>query len=566
MILHALRDFYERMREDPAAGIPEYGFSVEKIHFTLVLDKNGNCVGVDDEREVKKNRKLPKQLHVPQAVKRSSDIAANFLWDNTGYLLGADDKGKSDRAAEMFDKSKTLHHNIGDRIKNPGMHAVLRFLDKWNPSAAPMLKYWDEMVGKHVTFRLDGERKYVHQHVAIKEAWIEYVNSKKDAPGAPCLVLGRKLPIARLHPPIKGVRGAQSSGGNIVGFNLESFCSYGKSQGYNAPVSEEASFAYASALNALLRRDDRRVQIGDATTVFWAEKESPLEGLFAQIFSPRAEDTSAASDVRNFLEAVREGKKPKDIDIRTKFYILGLSPNAGRLSVRFWYAGTVGELSDRIGKHYHDISIASNRAADRQFPGMWQILVQTAVQGKTKNIHPLLAGELMRSILTGANYPESLLAILIGRIRAGEELNYLRAAMIRGILRRNHKKEISMSWNTNNKDTAYLLGGLFAILEKTQQDAGNKTIREKYFRAASATPKIAFSVLMPLAQHHIAKAAYGSENDRRIAELMESIEEFPSYLTLQQQGLFSIGYYHMRNKIWKDIIEASAAKKAGPDK
>jgi len=580
MILHALKDYYERMRADRETRLSEFGFSKEPISFALIISKDGKHLQIDDVRNIveqktksgkSKTRKEPRIEHVPSTTETDSRSGQkpppNFLWDNSGYMLGMDEKTKPELLKWKFAEFKNLHVKIANNYglqNEEGIKAVLSFLDSWDPSQAKDLQYWDEIAkGANLAFRLDGDgTRFIHERPAVIDAWKRYVEDVESGEAGVCLMTGEDTEIARIHRKISGVWKAQPTGAAIVSFNQDSFESYGKSQSLNSPISVKSAFAYTTALNHLLRTNDRKVQIGDATTVFWAEKSSPMEDLLGQIFNPQAEDTGTVSDVRNFLEAVRQGKMPSKIDTQTKFYILGLSPNASRLSVRFWYAGTVGELSERIGKHFRDIEIEKSRETDKDFPGMWQLLIQTAVQGKTDNIPPLLGGELMRSILTGGKYPESMLSALIGRIRADAEINYLRVAMIKGILTRNHNKEVSMSWDGSRKEPAYLLGGLFAILEKTQKDAGIETIREKYFRSASATPKIAFSVLMPLAQHHIAKADFGIEDDKRIAELMEDIKEFPAYLSLQEQGLFSIGYYHMRNKIWKEIMEASAAKKA----
>jgi CRISPR-associated protein Csd1 len=568
MILQALKQYYDRLASEDEPKVPLQGFSNENIDFAIIFDRRGNCVDVNDLRVQDGKKMRSRKMIVPQAIKRSGkNPPANFLWDNTGYVLGADNKGKPDNAIQAFKNFKEHIAEIMGASHDEGIKGVRNFLENWNPENAEQLKYWNEMIGKKIVFRLDGDRQFVHERPAVRKAWLEYSQGRKAEHTANCLITGKFSSIARLHPSIKGVSGTLNSVGDIVSFNKDSFISYGKSQSFNAPISEEAAFEYTAALNHLLLRDsERKIQIGDATTVFWAEKDTPLESWLAQIFKPQEEDTGAVSEVRNFLQAVRNGVKPGNIDTQTKFYVLGLSPSMKRISVRFWYAGTVGELSERIGKHFRDIAIEKHSEKDRNFPGMWQLLIQTAIQRKTDNINPLLSGELIRSILTGGNYPESMLSALIERIRAGEEINYLRVAMIKGILTRNHKKEVSMSWDKSRKDTAYLLGGLFAILEKTQKDAGNETIREKYFRSASATPKLAFSVLMPLAQHHIAKADFGFEDDKRIAEVMDDIKEFPSYLRLQEQGLFSIGYYHMRNRIWKEIMDASEAKKAKSNK
>ncbi|MGE3063386.1 MAG: type I-C CRISPR-associated protein Cas8c/Csd1 [bacterium] len=557
MILQALNQYYDRLKEDPESGVPLSGFSREKFSFELVIDNNGNLLQVADIRgSSQKGKQIPKLLVVPQGTKKSVNISANFLWGNTGYVLGIDSKGKQKRTVETFIDFKKLAHEIGDNINDLEMEAVLKFLDNWNPDDPKSQSMIKDAIDANLVFRIDGYLSYVHENKLVKEAWLKHFSQKKSEFVGECLITGKKKEITRLHPAIKGVRGAQSSGANIVNFNLDSFCSYSKSQGFNAPVSEEATFAYTTALNYLLSMDSRKVQIGDATTVFWSEKPSVLENFLSEIFNPTQEDANIVEDVRRFLEAVSTGNMPKAIDGTTKFYILGLSPNASRLSVRFWYEGTVEEVSKSIGKHFQDIAIEKQSEKDKEFPGLWHLLVQTAVLGKTDNINPLLSGELARSILTQWHYPECMLSALIGRIRAGEKINYLRSAMIKGILVRNHGKEVSMSLDKSNKEPAYLLGRLFAVLEKAQQDALgdiNATIKDRYYSSASATPLSTFPILLRLNKHHTSKGEHGGFYDSLNAEILEQLpaQKFPSHFTLEEQGLFAIGYYHQRNDFYK---------------
>lgn len=559
MILQALNLYYKRLADDPEVDIPLLGFGKEKIHFALVLDKNGKLLQMKDLRDKVKNKPVPVSFTVPVlGKKRSVGIEPNFMWDNTAYVLGRDAKGKEKRAMRCFESFKTLHHYIGDALDDPGMIAVLRFLDCWNPEEAPLLKHWGEVAGTNVVFQLDGELAFVHDRPAVRDAWRRTLPEEGAGMVATCLVTGQKSAIARLHPAIKGVMGAQSSGAGVVSFNLDAFVSYNKKQNFNAPISESAAFGYTTALNHLLRFEShQKVRIGDATTVFWTERASPIEGFMGIILDPR-DDTADASEVRLFLEAVRDGRQPQSISDRdVQFFILGLSPNASRLSVRFWYASTVGEVSGKIGQHFRDMAIVRGQK-DHQFPGMWQLLRETAVQGKTENIPPLLAGALIRSVLTGGAYPQGMLSAIIGRIRADQSINYIRAAIIKACLNRKYRihntaKEVSVSLDRESTNIAYRLGRLFAILEKAQKDAipgANTTIKDRYYGSASATPSIVFPQLLRLAQHHIQKAGYGGRNDKMIEEVMESINGFPAHLSLDDQGMFAVGYYHQRQAFY----------------
>lgn len=555
MILEALYRYYGRLRDDSNTPIPLLGFSSEKIHFALVLDTNGRVVTVRDIRKTVQNRTIPVPLTVPSlGKKRSVNIEPNFLWDNSGYVFGRDNKGNEARTMKCFETFRKHHHNLGDTIPDEGMAAVLRFLDSWQPQDAERLPHWDEMAGANVVFQLDGEQMYIHDHPEVREAWTKHCAKTGSGVLGTCLVTGAMEPIARLHPAIKGVQDAQPSGASIVSFNLDAFVSYKKEQNFNAPIGQKAAFAYTTALNYLLQfGSHQKITIADATTVFWTERASAFEGFMGVILDPR-DDAPDLADIRLFLEAARDGKPLPGIDDPSlTFYILGLSPNASRLSVRFWHMSTVADISRRIGEHFRDLAIARSER-DAEFPGMWQLLKETAVQGRSENIPPLLAGALMRSILTGAAYPKGLLSKLIGRIRADQNVNYLRAAMIKAYLNRNsriqqRKEEVTMALNKEARNVGYRLGRLFAILEKVQKDAipgANTTIKDRFYGSASATPSVVFPQLLRLAQHHIAKAEHGGWYEMMIGEVMQGLDQFPPHLALDDQGMFAIGYYHQR--------------------
>lgn len=560
MILQALNNCYERLKDDPSIDIPLTGFGRQKIHFCLVINQEGEIVQVKDLRDISGKKAVPVEFTVPQiGKKRASGIESNFTWDNTGYVLGADNKGKDGRSLDCFQAFKELHHEIGDQIQDDGIKALVKFLDTWEPEKTRSLPRWDEMAGMNIVFQLDGERRYIHDRPAVQIAWSQYMQREGEDFIATCLVSGEKAPIALLHPPVKGVKDAQTAGAGIISFNLKAFESYGKTQNYNAPVSKVIAFSYTTILNHLMRFGSRqKVQIADATTIFWTERDSPIEGFMGVILNPQ-DDSGELSEIRKFLEAVRDGKMYPEIgDPDIQFYILGLSPNASRLSVRFWYVSTVGDMAEKIGQHFRDLSIVRRFEKDPQFPGVWHILRQTALQGKTENIAPLLAGAVMRSILTGAPYPQALLSGVIGRIRADHDINYLRAAIIKASLVRkfrinNVEKEVKMALDKDSKNTAYRLGRLFAALEKAQQDAvpgANTTIKDRYYGSASATPGNVFPQLLRLAQHHIQKAEYGRWTDKMIEEIVSEIKEFPAHLSLDDQGMFAIGYYHQRQAFY----------------
>lgn len=559
MIIQALADYCDR-KTQTEVDWPPYAFSREKIHFALIINPVGKLIQVQDLRTEEKDGK---ELLVPRAFKRAGkNVIPNFLWDNTGYVLGNDQKEKPKNAEETFKAFQKFHVQLLSETTDSRLKAVELFLEKWHPRMVEEFSNWDDIAGKNLVFQLDGEREFVHQREEAKRLWLKYYESKVVASfeEAMCLVSGDKNRIPNTHASIKRVLGAQSSGAAIISFNLDSFESYGKKQNLNAPVSERIEFSYTTALNELLRRNSRQhVQIGDATTVFWAQSETPVVSFLKDILDPR-DDGSANTDLRQFLEAVREGKMPGYIKAGTeKFYILGLSPNASRLAVRFWYVSTVEELSQMIGQHFNDMRIVKSYENESEFPGMWQLLREMAVRKDIKNLSPLLAGAVMRSILTGAAYPQALLSSVVGRIRADQEINYYRAALIKACIvraarSRNIKREVSMGWNKDEKNIAYRLGGLFAVLEKAQKDAvpgANSTIKDRFYGSASATPSVVFPQLMRLAQHHIQKSDYGVNIEKSIEEILGDIQKFPTHLSLEDQGFFAIGYYHKKQDFFK---------------
>ncbi|MDY0042338.1 MAG: type I-C CRISPR-associated protein Cas8c/Csd1, partial [Desulforhabdus sp.] len=371
MILQALNKYYDRLSSGEEGRIPVFGFARQKIHFCLVLSPSGELLDVQDLRVNDGKRMVPVELVVPEPVKRTVAIAPNFLWDNTRYVLGADSGGNPQRAWKAFDAFKQSHHAIGDRLDDHGIAALLAFLDNWIPAEAPNLKYWQEMAGQNLVFRLEGEHRFLHECFTLQKAWSDHYSESDEDFSAVCLISGTEGPIARLHPSVKGVAGAQSSGAALVSFNLDAFTSYGKTQNYNAPIGERGAFGYTTALNWLLRNGSRqKIRIGDATVVFWAERKTFAETLLAGLLDPGfgadmedAEQEAPLRDLRVILEAARKGRIQDTVDEpEVPFYILGLSPNASRISVRFWHVSTAGDIVANIGRHFNDMAIVKSFA------------------------------------------------------------------------------------------------------------------------------------------------------------------------------------------------------------
>ncbi len=560
MILQELDAYYRLLKKNQEGELPEMGFSSQKIHGMLQIDKSGKLIQLTDLREKKEKQAQPVVMEVPEPVKRTSNILPNFLWDNTGYVLGADKKKDQKKAREAFESFRKFHHKVGGDIDDDGMKAIIRFLDFWKPENAKKLEFWEELAGLNLVFRLHGDKKFIHQRPKLRTAWRRYQLSTSSGYKSHCLITGKHGQIARLHPSIKGVRGSQSSGASIVSFNIDAFRSYGKEQSFNAPISEEAVFTYTTALNHLLRFDStHKVQIGDTTTVFWAEEKSVMENTVRSFFDTAIDkNEQTIRDVNLLLEAVRDGKEPRDIKLNIPFYILGLSPNAARISVRFWHVSSVGEMARLLGQHFQDLQIIKSFDDDQSFPGLRQLLRETAVLGKSDNISPLMEGALARAVLTGGLYPESLLSAVVTRIKSDRRINYLRASLLKGFLTRkyrilNKNAEVPMALDKNSTNVAYRLGMLFAVLEKIQRDANpniNTTIKDRFYGSASASPRAVMPQLIRLSQHHIKKAQRQAYHEPMIQNVLAGIEAFPPHLSLEEQGLFALGYYHQRKKFF----------------
>ncbi len=567
MILQALTSYYDRLDADPDANIPKDGFSVQKVAFCVVLSPKGKLVQIEDSRQQVGKRLVPRLLTVPGKAKPSgSGLNPVFLWDNSQYMLGyKPDDPNPKRTAKAFEAFRDLHLQAKDKIDTPEYQAVCRFLADWSPDNAAEHDVLADIQSGFGVFRIQGQKKYIHDIPAIRRHALKRSgDSDGDGVVGQCLVTGRSGPLARLHEPkIKNVNGAQSSGAVLVSFNKDAFTSYGKDQSYNAPVGQESAFKYATALNHLLRSDStQKVRIGDATAVFWTEGGGAVEEIFGQIFEGRgSDDPETLTRVESTLRAIASGRYVDDFgDPQMRYYILGLSPNASRLSVRFWYTGTLEEFCERLGRHFNDLAIIGPDF-EPEFPSFWRILIQTARE--TKDISPILGGALARSVLTDSKYPEALYAGVLRRIRADRVINRTRAGILKAHLNRNVRfqpnsniKEIPVALDTTRTEPSYRLGRLFAVLEKAQEDALggnlNSTIKDRFFSSASATPAAVLPRLIRLSQHHLAKLTRGRRIslDKRIQEIVGELNAFPAHLNLQGQGLFAIGYYHQRQDLF----------------
>lgn len=572
MILHALNSYYERMLATPGSEMPAFGTSIENISFALVLGEDGTLRGIDDLRLQEGKKLVPRKLPVPAAEKKASGIKPNFLWDSTGYVLGRGNKDNQERTDKCHTAFIQLlkDHCAGD---DPALMAVLAFLESGRGAEVSERDDWNDICGTNVVFRLDGVPGFVHECPAARRAWENCIASRATEDVGQCLVSGlERQPIARLHPPIKWP--SQATGVSIVSFNLTAFKSYGKDQSFNAPVSQKSAAAYTSALNALIVRGSRqKISIGDTTYVFWAACNNSMEEYFADLFDPPAENSGTATTqddqettnkIYSLLKAIREGRKATDIlpglDEKVQFYILGLAQNVARLSIRFWEANSLGNLLERIGKHYEQLNIVRQFDNEPEFPPLWRLLCQTATLGKSENVSPVLAGAMARAILTGERYPQNLLPVVLDRIRAEHTVTYFRAALLKAFLIRNKQKEVPVSLDPSRTDRPYLLGRLFAVLEKAQEEAipnANATIKDRYLAAAAATPGQVFHMLLKNSANHISKLKKDPEKKGRAfhyevmtQDIIAEFSDYPKTMKAEEQGLFMIGYYHQRKDFY----------------
>lgn len=566
MILQALNSYYERLATEPGTDIAAFGFSRQRISYAVVIHSDGAFDSIEDIRVQDGKKLLAKSLVVCGGAKPSgSGINPCLLWDNPAYMLGyKPDDRKPERTHKCFEAFRQRHIDVETVINDLEFSAVCRFLESWDTSKAAEQKTLIDIATGFGVFRILGQKHFVHEQPKVRDWWAKTVenNAGDNMAVGQCLVTGKSAAIARLHEPkIKGVVGGQSAGAAIVSFNLKASESYGKSQSNNSPVSVEATFQYCTALNRLLAVRSRRIRIGDTTAVFWTEKPTPAENILGLIFGNQpSEDEAQINQLHQTLTAITQGRYPSYFgEQETPFYVLGLSPNAARISVRFWYVSTLLELVQHLEQHYKDLQIVCSERDQEKYQGFiapWQIIRETVRE--SKDIPPLLSGAVMRSILTGQPYPHMLFSSLIRRIRADRDMSYPRAATVKAFLNRNSRfeilpleKEIPMSLDTERDDAAYRLGRLFAELEKTQEDALpgiNDTIKDRYFGSASATPGSVFPRLVRMNQHHLGKLEKPVRifHERRIQEICSMLDGFPGHLNMKNQGLFVIGYYHQR--------------------
>lgn len=561
MILQALTELFEDLVRQGKLSAP--GWSKAKISYALCLDESGALVAVmptqHEETVGKKTLLRPNLISLPSTVTRTVGILPNFLWDNSSYLLGMDEKGKPERSLRCFRAAAELHHQLLSDVDTPAAKAILAYFDTWNPENArscPALadSLQDILKGGNLTFQVSG--MFAQEDPAIQDAWSRHYDDG-DGELQQCLVTGKLDTAVAVHPAIKGVAGAQSSGAAMISFNAPAFCSYGKEQSLNAPVGKYAAFAYTAALNYLIADKTNVHRIGDTTIVCWAKGAEPQYTDFADfsLFGDALPEEWTEDDLHDAMKKLADGLPCPELSLNPDhpFYILGLSPNSARLSVRFFCRDSFGNLAKHVNEHYERLKILGSRY---RFMPLWALLRETVNLNTTdKSPSPVMAGAVARAVFTGSLYPASLLEATMLRIRAERDITPGRAAILKAYYLKNPhdlcpKEVLTVSLNESSTNIPYTLGRLFAVYEAVQEAANpglNATIKDKYFNSASATPAVIFSILGNLSQKHLRKLEAGQRiyYEKQISALKGVLgESYPTRLSLPEQGSFDLGYYH----------------------
>lgn len=590
MILQALTAYYEQLLRLGELQPPGWD-SHFKVSYQLRIDEKGTLVGLIDCRENvlrgKKEGPVPREMTVPAHAAKTSGIKANFLCDNSSYMLGADKKGNPKRTIQCFAACAALHHALLDNVDSPAARAILAFFDNWDPTAAgtnPVLApHWKELMTANLIFCTETASGSVlaTEDQAIRGAWQRYYGSHEDngekAKRVQCLITGREEPLARIHPRIKNVQDPKSNEAALVTFNEPSFCSYGRKQGENAPIGQYGAFAYTAALNTLLLDRDHCRRLGDTSIVCWAENAAaPYASLGMMGLFGKAENSGVTeADISKALSLLAQGK-PCDFMQETlqpdqRFYVLGVAYNKSRLVIRFFLRDSFGGFARHLQQHADRLHIVRPSYDDHEMLSVWALAMETVNRNASSpSPAPQLAGDMLRAILTGGRYPATLLNGVTLRIRAEREVTRGRAAIMKAYYLRNTvndqtlipKEVLTVQLNEESSYLPYVLGRLFAVLEGLQKAAISNvgtSIKDRYFNAASATPALAFPSLVNLAQKHLAELDEGKRvyYNKQLTALFAKIgEQYPARMSLPEQGAFQIGYYHETQKHYTKKEEA----------
>lgn len=584
MILQALNGYYERLLTDPGADISEFGFANEDIDSVIELSVRGIPLGVT-VLDQPKSSYCPspavslsslRKSEFPMAYKRTSGVAAYFMADKGEYAIPGSDIKK-------HNEFKGVAKEVIGEANSAELTSFLLFLDCSDEYAEKLSAFDKEIYDRRkVAFRLQGRTSFLHECQEAIDKWKLYLNGVPGKKKGTCLISGKKQFVLPVHPPIRNKRNALASKKgelSIVSFNFDATVSYGKEQSFNAPVSERAAFAYTTALNHLLAPESpRKLRVGDTTVVFWTEARGQAEKFFNFAMGGKyAEDDSLAKRLEGYLSAVAKGKYPEELgDAKTRFYVLGLSPNAARLSVRFWHVGTVGGVAERIGQYFSDQELDHNYTFTK-YPSIKSLFYALAPYRKDKDTNRYKAAELTQStedrcssvvndfllsVLNGERYPKQLFNMVLQRLRKDtctDGFNgFVRLAFLKAYLIQS-KQEVPVSLDSNSKEYGYVLGRLFATVENIQRAASktelNTTLRDRYFTGAMSSPSRVFVPLIQNAFDNLPKLRKSESGlygyfEKTLNEIMNKIEisdGLKHTLKPEEQGQFVIGYFHQRS-------------------
>lgn len=570
MILQALVAYYNGLAARGEISKP--GWAKTKISWAVELGDDGSVLSIlplkTESPDGKKQ--IPREILLPAPVKKTSGERSNFLWENAEYLLGVQTKEDSGKTAKRFATAKELHDSLLADVHTPVAEAIKAYFAACDPAAIaaklPDGCMDDLQKGANLTFLY--QNRFPGDFPELCAAWDAHYGGEKTGEPFVDVVTGEVVVPEATHPSIKNVQDAQSSGAALVSFNAEAFESFGREQNFNAPMGKETAFAYTSALNYLTGDKNHKQHIGDMTVVYFAEDAEPAYQDVMDLCFAGSDDSVTDEELHSILQNIAAGK-PTDFAGKTlspndRFYLLGISPNAARLSVRFFWQSSFGDVLGKIKQHYDDIAVVSdNRSKWVDIP-LWALLRETVnPNANDKTPAPQMAGDTLRAVLTGGRYPETLYRQTMLRIRAEHDITRGKAAIVKGYLLRNtkHRKDYSyikeastMALNEASNYTPYVLGRLFSTLEAVQSAANpgiNATIKDKYFNAACATPAAVFPILLKLANSHLKKLGGGLavNYSKQIGELTARLETaFPKTLSLEEQGAFILGYYHQTQK------------------
>lgn len=582
MILRALVDYYNTLVQQGKIAKP--GWSRVKISWALDLEPDGSISSVQYMKVTPdKSKPYPQEMTLPAPVKKTSGKRSNFLWENAEYLIGYATKDTPEETKKKFETAKELHLSLLRDVDTPEANAVKAYFERWNPANDIGDRFSEECLedlrgGGNLTFLFRG--KPIGTYSSLQEAWQKSYDVPEVGKPVVDLVTGQRAVAQKTHPAIKGIAQKDAS---LVTFNAKAYESYGKNgnQCESAPMSKETAFAYTSALNYLTANRDHRQKIGDMTVVYWSKngEEAYQKALDLFLSGTAKDEPLKQKDLSAIMTAIAHGDPVTvgdDLLVPSEdFYLLGIAPNVARLSIRFFYRGTFGDLVTHIRQHYEDINIVQNRRNARQTIPLLSLLQEIQPPGENAKTPPQTGGDLLKAVMTGGRYPRTLFNLAMLRIRLDNSVTQDqkehrvtrgRAAIIKAYLIRNTKtnpyyaniKEVTtVALNETSNYTPYVLGRLFAVLERIQQQANpgiTTTIKDRYFNSACATPAAIFPTLLKLSGSHLKKLKANSAVYYRqmLGDLMNRLDmELPKTQNPEEQGTFILGYYHQTQKFYE---------------